>query len=139
MLIYTMKGGQSRDFFRWVAEFLGYEIHITEFAPFMAGVSQAGDTRQMRDWNDTPGDVPEVDTFRWQIGPPEMRFYWTVDTHGHGLRWFRASSGQAGVDPHLIITFPDDQKCLLERWKPATTEIVYQATPVPGDPMEGTP
>jgi uncharacterized protein YmfQ (DUF2313 family) len=45
MLKMTLWGAQSREFFMWVAEQLGYTITISEFAPFMAGVSNVGDTR----------------------------------------------------------------------------------------------
>lgn len=41
----TLEGGQSREWFIWVCKQLGYEVGITEFAPFMCGVSRVGDTR----------------------------------------------------------------------------------------------
>src|SRR5215467_1088062 len=40
----TLLGGQSRAWFIGIAKWLGYTITITERAPFMAGVSQCGDT-----------------------------------------------------------------------------------------------
>lgn len=43
----TLKGGQSREWFIGVSEQLGYEVSVSEFAPFMCGVSRLGDTRQM--------------------------------------------------------------------------------------------
>jgi uncharacterized protein YmfQ (DUF2313 family) len=137
----TLLGGQSREFFIAMAEWLGYEITITEYAPFMAGVSQAGDTRGMIEWNDTPGDHPERTDYRWYIGPPEMRFYWTIHVIDAPLTWFRSSSGQAGVDPHLRIGYAYDLECLMRRWKPAHTDIVfdYSGLITTGDPMAGTP
>lgn len=42
----TLQGGQSRAWFIWVAAQLGQVVAITEFAPFMCGVSRLGDTRQ---------------------------------------------------------------------------------------------
>ncbi len=125
----TLLGGQSRAFFQWVGEWLGYgEIRIEEYAPFMAGVSQAGDTR------DQYGD------FRWYIGPPEMRFYWTIHMAQTRLIWFRSAAGEAGVDHHLEFGLATDLECLFQRWKPAHTQIVldYSGTG-PSDPMEGTP
>jgi uncharacterized protein YmfQ (DUF2313 family) len=41
----TLEGGQSREWFIWVAAQLGYDVSITEFAPFMCGISHCGDTR----------------------------------------------------------------------------------------------
>lgn len=137
----TLLGAQSREFFIWVAKWLGYEITITEYSPFQAGVSQAGDTRGMVNWNDIPGSHPEMmDQYRWYIGPPEMRFYWTVHVINAPLTWFRSSSGQAGVDPHLRIGYAVDLECLLRRWKPAHTDIVFDYSNLKtGDSMAGTP
>lgn len=127
----TMLGGQSRAFFTAMAAWVGHEIHISEYAPFMAGVSRVGDTRGVYD--DTP-------LFRWYIGPPEMRFYWTAHAGQAKLVWFRASSGQAGVDPHLRIGIEQDLECLLQRWRPAHTELVYDySSLVTGGSMAGTP
>lgn len=124
----TMIGAQSREFFIGIAEWLGYTITITEYAPFMAGVSQAGDTR------DAQGD------YRWQIGPPEMRFFWTVHVGASRLTWFRAAAGEAGVDPHLRIRLATDLECLLRRWKPAHTDLVFDYSSLAsGGDMAGTP
>jgi uncharacterized protein YmfQ (DUF2313 family) len=136
----TLLGAQDRQFFIDMAAWLGYEITITEYAPFMAGVSQAGDTRGMINWNDTPGQHPEVIDYRWQIMAPEGRFYWTVHIINAPLTWFRSAAGQAGVDPHLRIGYARDLECLLNRWKPAHTLIVYDYSNLKtGDPMAGTP
>jgi len=65
----TMIGGQSRQFFIDLAASIGYTITISEYAPFMVGVSSVGDTR-----------TPPVDRanllhgdYRWYIGGPDMR------------------------------------------------------------------
>jgi len=136
----TLLGAQSREFFIGIAAWLGYTITITERAPFMCGVSQAGDTRGMINWNDTPGMHPEIADYRWEIGPPEIRFYWTVHVINAPLTWFRAASGQAGVDPHLRIGYAYDLECLLRRWSPAHTDIVFDYSNLKtGDSMAGTP
>jgi len=142
MLVFkmTLLGGQSRDFFiNTVAKgMLGYTITISEYAPFMCGVSNVGDTR-------TPplNPNPLVGDYRWYIGPPEMRFYWTVHVAAKSLGWFRCGGGggQLGVDHHLEIGTDADLECLLNRWKPAHTEIVFDYSGVqnPNDPMAGTP
>jgi uncharacterized protein YmfQ (DUF2313 family) len=134
----TMLGGQSREFFIGVAAFLGYTITISEYAPFMAGVSHVGDTR-------TPplDPKPLIGDYRWYIGPQEMRFYWTVHITGARLTWFRCGGGggQAGVDHHLEIGLAKDLECLLDRWKPAHTQIVFDYSNIGSgtDPMAGTP
>jgi uncharacterized protein YmfQ (DUF2313 family) len=54
-------GGQSREFFISVAAALGFEITITEHAPYICGISRCGDTGG-----------------RWELGPAEIRFMWHV-------------------------------------------------------------
>jgi uncharacterized protein YmfQ (DUF2313 family) len=139
MLVFkmTLLGGQSRDFFinDVARDMLGVTIQITEYAPFMAGVSQAGDTRAL-----PLNPDPLKGDFRWYIGQPEMRFYWTVHVDSARLTWFRASSGEAGVSPHLRIGLNTDLECLLNRWKPAHTEIVFDYSGLSrGGSMAGTP
>lgn len=125
----TIEGGQSRAFFINVAADLGYTIRIREYSPFMVGVSRCG------------GTLDEFGQPRWEIGKPEMRFYWTVSIADVALQWFRASEGQAAIDPHLRIGYPTDLECLLRRWKPAHTEIIldYSGAEATSNPLAGTP
>jgi uncharacterized protein YmfQ (DUF2313 family) len=148
ILYMTYLGGQSRDYYVKLMKFVGYEVHddyVGEFAPFMAGVSQCGDTRPLKFTYDASGNVVgrEIDThknFRWYIGPPEQRFSWFVAVGERAYYWFRAGSGQAGVDHHLEIGVPQEIQCLLNRWKPAHTAVVLNFTDVgTNDPMAGTP
>jgi uncharacterized protein YmfQ (DUF2313 family) len=126
----TFKGEQDRAFFIAVARYMGYRIQIREYAPFMCGVSRVGDTRGY----DSDDDVH----FRWYIGPPENRFYWTVWPDFVRLSWFRAGSGQCGVDPHLRIGIATDLECVLRKWKPAQTEIIFDYSGVEnGGPFAG--
>ena len=141
VLYMTWMGGQSRDYYIKLMEFIGYEVnYVGEFAPFMCGISQVGDTRPF--YIDENGDR-QVDTkknFRWYIGPPEMRFSWYINVGQATLTWFRAASGQAGVDPHLRIGIPEDLQCLLNRWKPAHTFLAMDFSELAfGSPMAGTP
>jgi uncharacterized protein YmfQ (DUF2313 family) len=56
------------------------------------------------------------------------------------LIWFRAGASQAGVDHHLRIQTALDLQCLLNRWKPAHTEIAFDYSVLAiGGPMQGTP
>jgi len=129
----TTEGGQSRPFFIELAARLGYTIRIREFAPFMCGISQCGDTR--------PTGAAGED-YRWEIGPEEMRFYWTARIDRARLAWFRtgAGGGQVGVDPHLQIGIASDLECLFQRFKPAHTRILFDYSGL-GDegPLAGTP
>ena len=112
----TSEGGQSRAFFYALAASLGYVIRIEEYSPFMAGYSRCGDTR-------TTGAAGE--TYRWQVGPPEIRFYWKVHVWGERISWFRTSSGQCGVDPLVRFSLASDLECLFNRYKPAQTQIIW--------------
>jgi hypothetical protein len=69
-----------------------------------------------------------------------MRFYWTAGPGTPQLIWFRAGSGQAGVDHHLEFRLPQDLQCLLNRWQPAQTQVVFDFSALAaGGPMQGTP
>jgi uncharacterized protein YmfQ (DUF2313 family) len=130
----TLWGAQSRDFFINIAASIGYHITIGEFRPFMVGIDRAGDNRTYLADGVTLSDYP------YMIGVPENRFYWTVHVGDVRLTWFRASAGQAGVDPHLRIALATDLECLLNRLKPAHTQIVYDYSGLGrDDPMAGTP
>jgi uncharacterized protein YmfQ (DUF2313 family) len=129
----TLLGAQSREFFIYIAASIGYHITITEFRPFMVGIDRVGDNR-------TYLADGTLSAYPYMLGPPENRFYWTVHVGDVRLTWFRASSGQAGVDPHLRIALATDLQCLLDRYKPAHTQIVYDYSGLGrDDPMAGTP
>jgi uncharacterized protein YmfQ (DUF2313 family) len=114
----TIQGGQSRAFFLSVAAALGYTVVIQEYAPVQCGISRCGDTRP---------DATELNhaNFFWRIGNPDMRYLWRVKILNTRLSWFRAGSGQAGVDPMLRIALATDLECVFRRWKPAHTQIVF--------------
>jgi uncharacterized protein YmfQ (DUF2313 family) len=158
----TMMGGQSRQFFIDFAAYIGYSITITEYRPFMVGLDRCGDNRVIGDgtdpmfsdtfvcgylpvYNPNGERVAEGELSEWPnygLGPPENRFYWTVHVHSTSLTWFRCGNGggQCGVDPHLRIGIATDLECILARWKPAHTEIIFDYSGLtPGDPMAGTP
>ena len=140
VLYMTYLGGQSRQYFIDLMAWLGYTIEIQEFAPFMAGISQVGDTRPTK--LDEHGNrvIDTSKNFRWYIGRDTLRFYWTIEVGQVGLIWFRAASGQAGVDPHLKFAVPEELQCLINRWKPAQTAVVMDTSALAfGGPMQGTP
>jgi len=128
----TMLGAQSRAFFIGLAAAIGYTITISEFRPFMVGIDRVGDNRTLVDG--VYSDYPYV------LGPPDNRFYWQVHVGRTRLTWFRASSGQAGVDHHLRIALATDLECMLRRYKPSHTEIIFDYSGLEtGGAMAGTP
>ena len=156
----TMIGSQSRQFFIDIAAMIGYTITITEYRTFVCGIDRVGDARvygaagapdpiMYNEWGnpimDANGDEPvkEGELSEWPyygLGPETNRFYWTVHVHEAKLIWFRVTSGQTGVDPHLRIGLADDLECLLNRWKPAHTQIIFDYSNLEtGGDMAGTP
>jgi uncharacterized protein YmfQ (DUF2313 family) len=153
----TLMGAQSREFFVQIAAMIGYDITITEYRVFVCGIDRCGDSRvygvtppdpMVDEWgrpildpSGHPVDNGELSAWpQYGLGPPGNRFYWTVHVESAKLTWFRASSGQTGVDPHLIIGIAEDLECLLDRWKPAHTEIIYDYSGLQtGGDMAGTP
>jgi uncharacterized protein YmfQ (DUF2313 family) len=129
----TILGAQSRQFFIDVAAQLGYTITIREYRPFMAGMDRAGDNR-IYNADGSLGLWPA------QIGSPAMRFVWTVRVGLVRLTWFRASKGQAGIDPHLRIAHAEDLECIIRRWSPAHTVVLFDYSGVLpyGDPYART-
>jgi uncharacterized protein YmfQ (DUF2313 family) len=127
----TLLGAQSREFFQSIATFLGYDISITEYRPFMVGVDRCGDNRAYDPVAGSLGPYP------CQIGNPNMRFVWTVHILSPKLVWFRAASGQAGIDHHLEIQKAQDLECIIRRWAPAHTVVLFDYTKI-GDPWAGT-
>lgn len=101
----TFLGEQSRQFFIDQAAAVGQTISIREYAPYMTGVSRCGDTHDLNTDNDGK--------MRWQLGPPENRFYWTVTVTALLPNW-------AGADIF----------CLVNRWKPAHTEVIFSFAPL---------
>jgi uncharacterized protein YmfQ (DUF2313 family) len=158
----TMIGGQSRQWFIDTAAYLGFTISISEFRPFMVGLDRCGDNRVYGDGSNpmfntmfVGGYLPVCDPggnrvahgvlSEWPnygLGPDTNRFYWTVHVATVSLTWFRCGGGggQTGVDPHLRIGRDTDLECILARWKPAHTQIIFDYTGLtPGGPMTGTP
>jgi len=129
----TIEGAQSRQFFIDVAAFLGYEISITEWRPFMVGLDRVGDNRTIQ----ADGSFSEWPAM---IGPPELRYVWFVHVHKTRLTWFRVTKGQCGIDHHLEISLALDLECVIRRWKPAHTNLFFDYSGEnPTDPMAGTP
>lgn len=101
----TARGGQSRQFFIDLAASLGYTVTITEFRPFRAGISTAGDALTNGDW-----------IFAWRVNAPET----TIVS-------FRAGLSAAG-EP--LRTWGSTRlECAIERLAPAHTIVLFGYTP----------
>lgn len=113
----TSEGGQSIPYFEGIAQALGYEVNIQQHAPYMAGISRCGDTRV---------DTTSSD-YRWELGPTDMRFQWSVNLTTNRETWFRTGlgGGEVGVDHMVTIALATDLECVIRRWKPAQTEIAF--------------
>lgn len=150
----TMMGAQSREFFIEIARRIGYTITITEYRPFMVGIDRVGDNRVIGNGSllrnefgavilnpsGTPVAKSEYSEYPYMLGPDTNRFYWTVHVGLARLSWFRVNSGQVGVDPHLRIGLATDLECILRRYKPAHTDIIFDYSGLAtGGSMAGTP
>lgn len=111
-------GRQDRDYFFALAARLGYEITITEYIPAQCGITQCG---QMFD------AVPPYIVAGAGCGTPEIRFVWTVKLTGPRLTWFAFGfgGGRTGQDPHLRFARAEDLECILKRFKPAHTHLIF--------------
>lgn len=73
--VLTRVGGQTPAFFKRLAAIAGVEIEITEYRPFVAGLSRCGDPLS---------------------GPEDVRFCWTVTVRGQRVTSFRCGSSSCG-------------------------------------------
>lgn len=100
------RGGQSAAYFIAVAAALGFEVTITEFRPFRAGMSYAGDALTNGDW-----------VFTWRVNAPTVT-----------ISEFKA--GQNTVGDPLRSWGNDLLECRLGHNKPAHTilQFAYRQT-----------
>lgn len=102
------EGGQSRQYFIDLATALGYpNVQIKEFSPFRAGRSRCGSTY-------------------WRTGTPHDRFVWAMFVGAAPVRYFRAGRGRAGRDPRAKISRAFLLECLVRRWAPGHTQVIFQ-------------
>lgn len=96
----TFLGAQSRSFFISQAALYGQTISIQEYSPYQCGISGVGDTRNI--------DPDGLNSYRWGLGNETIRFYWTVGVTALTASWNGA-----------------DLFCVMNRWKPAQTIVVF--------------
>lgn len=99
----TTIGGQSKAFFIELAAALGYDIEITEFRPFICGLSHCGENLN---------------------GGHDCRFNWRVTVPGPRATRFRTGSSQCG-EKLLTIAHAEDLECVMSRLKPAHSNLIF--------------
>lgn len=97
----TQEGALNRQFYIDFAAYLGFTITITEYRPFRAGISKAGDPVSNGDW-----------VYTWLVTGP-------VET----INYFSAGRNQAG-DP-LANWGNQFLECAIDKRKPAETIVLY--------------
>lgn len=98
----TRIGGQSRQFFINLAAELGYQIEITEYRPFMCGITHC--------------DEPLTEGH-------DVRFHWHVLVDGAKPLYLR--TGESTLDQRLLDwRQADDLACIFQKLKPAHTELI---------------
>lgn len=97
----TSTGGQSQAYFIELAASLGYTVTISEYRPFRAGLSSAGDALTNGAW-----------VFTWLVRAPEV-----------SVTDFRAGLSAAGE--RLRTWGNDTLECKLNQLKPAHTIAIF--------------
>lgn len=98
---FSAGGGQSIAYFVGFAKTLGYDITITQFAPFAAGRGRAGTPLYGEAW-----------AHAWQVNAPEF-----------SISYFLAGVGSAG-EP--LATWGNTVlQCELQRLAPAHTTVIF--------------
>lgn len=113
----TTGGGQSDAFFILIASQLGYDVSVFDvenFRDFRVGISSVGEPL-------TNSTLPNGDTssagwaFTFQInGPADL------------VRYFRV--GQSTVGDRLVLVENDTLECVIEKFKPAHTNVLFSFT-----------
>ena len=98
------RGGLHKQYYIELAAAYGYDIQITEFAPFWSGFSTSG----------------------MSCGDQQVIFYWlvTINFTGGTLTYF-TSGGSVSGDPLLKVSGIDTLVCLLQKYKPAHTVLLF--------------
>ena len=95
-------GGQRIAYFQQLAALLGLSIHVTEYKPFLTGLSRCGQRLN---------------------GDHDVRFVWSVVVRGQRVLRFRCG---ASVPGERLLDFArrEDLECLLRLYAPAHTVLI---------------
>lgn len=105
------KGGQSIGYFICLAASIGYTITIKESSPFRCGQGRCGHTH---------------------IGGPANEVIWQVFVKTDTVTYFRCGKSVVGRDALGSFGKRKDLECLLNKWKPAHTQILFHYVYVGG-------
>ena len=111
----TGLGAQDAQYYVDAAKAIGYDIRIMSHSPFVTGISRVGDTS-------TP-DGPSVN-YRWELGGPELRQWFTVLILNPKLTRFRVGVSECG-DPLLRIQSFKQLECMVNRMKAAHSVVNF--------------
>ena len=100
--ILTRTGGQTIAYYRQLAAMIGVEIEVSEYRPFIAGLSRCGERLD---------------------GPDTVRFVWHVAVKGKRVTYFRCGASACG-DRLVAIDPAAELECLLKVAAPAHTVLV---------------
>ncbi|WP_026601697.1 YmfQ family protein [Methylomonas sp. 11b] len=106
----TFTGGQSRAFYLALATAMGYSITITEYQPFVCGISQCG-----------------IDQL-WSYGHA-IRHHWSVTVLGPRVTYFRCGESECGIDPITKWVEATDLECRFKRLNEAHRNLHFIYTP----------
>lgn len=98
----TGAGGQRIAYFEQVAALLGLSIRVTEYRPFLTGLSRCGQRLN---------------------GGHDVRFVWSVIIKGQRILRFRCGASVAG-ERLLDFARREDLECLLRLYAPAHTILI---------------
>ena len=98
----TGAGGQRIAYFQQLAALLGLSIRVTEYRPFLTGLSRCGQRL---------------------TGDHDVRFVWSVVVQGQRVLRFRCGASVTG-ERLLDFARREDLECLLRLYAPAHTVLI---------------
>ena len=112
----TSTGGQSPQYFKDIAEELGYETEIIEHSPFTCGYSECGLISET---------LPSSTRVSGLTDTPGLRHYWNMNVLEPRVTWFRVGESELGKDPFAKIDFATDLECVINKLQPAHGVLVF--------------
>ncbi len=103
-------GGQTPAFYVALAAGMGYSITITNYHPFVCGISQCGIDALMAYGH-------------------AVRDYWSITVSGPRVTYFRCGVSECGIDPITKIDLAADLECRINRINQAhkILNFIYKA------------
>jgi len=102
----TSPGGQTPAFYIALAAAMGYSITITNYHPFVCGISQCG--------------IDALMSYGHAV-----RGYWAITVLGPRVTYFRCGESECGVDPITKIDVAADLECRINRINQAHKILIF--------------